>query len=159
MSKVVNAIKPDLEGIAGKAWKIETKDNPARNPAVPEGLTVASWIVYAPHSHPIWPYVLIACISLRDVPGVPPATIRLPGATHEVFVYALNPDSYPPDMEGQLQIMRPVNYVGQFIADSDDTAVNRIWVAVNEVVDGTLNPDEDGRQQWVKRFGKSNIKA
>lgn len=155
---------PELRGAAGMAWQYDidaiSAKRRARHPneaQPPRELSIASWLVHAPAAHPAWHSYSIYCISLRDVPGFPPAVIHLPGATHEVMVLALNPD-FPMAVDEQPRHLTPSNFHGQFIEPSDEAAAARIRAVVQEVVDGVLSPDTDFRQQWVERFSASNFK-
>lgn len=154
--------QPDHVGTHGRAWRFNLKSildaqRAKHGTAPPMELNTCAWAVYAPFSHPMWPCVAVACISLRDVPGWPSATINLPGATHEVMVMALDPDK-PVCVDQQPSYLRPTNFAGQFIASSDDEARERIEQAVRDICAGTLNPDSDGRHQWAERFSRSNFK-
>jgi hypothetical protein len=120
-------------------------------------LQVGSWYVHAPFSHPLWPCVVVIGLSLRDVPGWPPAKINLDGATHEVMVYALDPKQSI-RLDRPPAYLTPCNFAGQFTADSDDAAAQRIELAVRDICAGELNPDSDGRHQWAARFSRSNFK-
>lgn len=159
--KHIPAAVPDICGPAGRAWRFDCDAIHAgqlamHGKAPPRELSIASWAVYAPNSHPIWPCVAVLGISLRDVPGWPAAKINMPGATHEVFVLALDPNEPIRLDEGPIPL-RPSNFAGQFIAASDEQAAAMIESAVQEICAGTLNPDSDGRRQWVERFSGSNL--
>lgn len=150
---------PDRKGPHGLAWKhdlaaIEQKHlGKLRAPAE---LTVASWVVHAPYAHPVWHSYLIACVSLRNVAGVPPAKINLPGATHEVMVYALNPD-HPVTIDDLPHVLQPANFHGQFIEPSDEAAAARVDQTVQDVIDARLSPDTDYARHWIHRFSDSNV--
>lgn len=76
---------------------------------------VGRWNLVLPGDHAFWNrYTLLAC-SLADFPGVPPAHRRFPEATHEISLFAVNPD-YPDDhfRKGGISVLEPVNYVEQF---------------------------------------------
>lgn len=96
------------------------------------------------------------CISLREVPGFPPAHINMHGATHEIMVYALNPE-HAIDLASSPRFLTPCNFVGQFIQPSDDEAAALIEQTVRDVIDGRLNPDTDYAQWWIQRFSASNV--
>ena len=154
---------PDITGDLGRAWRTDLraildKARAKYGKAPPLELNVAGWIAYAPYSHPLWPCVTVGCISLHDVPGWPPAVIHLPGATHEVFVAAIDP-SCALRIDEQPPTLRPLNFAGQFICGSHDEARERIEQAVRDICDGTLNPDSDNRRAWAERFSRSNFKA
>lgn len=50
----------------------------------------AWWLLTGPW-HPLWTQFTLSVIPLRDTPGLPPAKLHYPGATHELLVMALNP--------------------------------------------------------------------
>jgi hypothetical protein len=153
---------PDYVGAHGKAWRFDL-DAVHRacvrdGAAPPRELQVCGWAAHAPYSHPIWPCVMVCCISLRDAPGWPPAVVNMPGATHEVMVIALDP-AHEVQLDDRPRYLSPLNFfTGQFIAASDDEARERVDQAVRDICDGTLNPDSDNRRAWGERFSRSNIK-
>lgn len=153
------SIEPELKGAMGRAWQFDRVAILAKHPSkVPPELTLESWAVHAAYAHPIWHSYVIALISLRDMPGAPKCVINLAGATHELMVYALNPD-HPIDLEDRPKLLTPANFVAQFIAESDAAAEQRIRETVQDVIDGKLNPDTDYTRHWIHRFGTSNIKG
>lgn len=154
---------PDLAGAAGMAWRLDVEKGREIAGPNPDDSTLGVWIVYAPNSHPLWPYVLISMIHLREVEGQTEAPVfYLPGATHEIAVLALEPDQdLVPVIDGKswaLKTLSPANFVGQWIATSDEKAVERLRETVRAVVEGYLNPDSDGISQWINRFGDHAIK-
>jgi hypothetical protein len=155
----VEDVKPDLQGSHGKAWRADLAAVARRRPGgPPPELTVASWILSAPYAHPIWHSYTIGAVSLRDLPGVPPARIHLAGATHEVMVYALNPD-FRRAVNAPAHLLQPSNFHGQWIAESDAGATRFIEETVQLVIDGRLSPDTDFRRNWIARFSASNMKG
>lgn len=152
--------EPTMTGRMGKAWLIDMDAVSRRRGIVNDpraSVTLPCWIASAAYAHPLWSHYVIMCIALRDVPGVPTAKVNLKGATHEVMVFALDPDRRPAvnDMPRMLQ---PANFVAQFIEPDDLSAAARVQQAVQDVIDGTLNPDTDFRRMWVDRFSGSNLK-
>lgn len=153
---------PDYVGRHGRAWRLDLVAITAAHLAkhgrsAPLALNPCAWIAHAPYSHPIWPCVAVNLISLRDFPGWPPAVVNLPDATHEVIVAAIDPDEAL-HVDRQPKFLYPLNFVGQFVAASDDEAREQIDQAVRDICDGKLNPDTDNRQAWVDRFSASNVK-
>lgn len=158
---------PDLTGDFGDAWRLDLAKarTSAGLKAGPDEATVAAWIVYAPHSHPIWPTVLVAVVHLREMEGQTRApSIHLPGATHEIQVLALDPDGIAgveatiDDAAVNLRFLSPTNFTGQWVSTSDAKAAERCEKTVADIVEGRLNPDTDGLSQWVSRFGDSCVK-
>jgi hypothetical protein len=149
---------PDLVGVHGRAWKHDIEAVARRYGGPPPAITVASWIVEARYAHPVWHSYMVGCVALRDVPGVPPATIHLPGATHEVMVYALNPE-HRRALNGITPFLTPGNFHGQWRAESDAAAACFIEETVQLVIDWRLSPDTDFRRDWIARFSASNMKG
>lgn len=152
--------EPTLRGKMGDAWLIDaqavsrrygTENDPRAS------VTLPCWIASAAYAHPFWAHYAIMCVALRDVPGVPKAKINLEGATHEIMVFALNPD-HKPAVDDLPHALQPGNFVGQFIEADDSAAAARVQQAVQDVIDGTLNPDTDFLRLWVERFSGSNLK-
>jgi hypothetical protein len=158
--RLTESTEPTLRGMLGNAWLIDMEAVSRRRGITNDpraSVTLPSWIASAAYAHPMWSHYAIMCIALRDVPGVPKAHIHLEGATHEVMVFAMDPDTKPA-VDDFPRMLNPVNFTGQFIAADDLTAAARIQQAVQDVIDGTLNPDTDYRRMWVERFSGSNLK-
>jgi hypothetical protein len=144
------SVGPDIDGPHARAWLIDFRQTKPHS-------GVAGWLVEAPFAHPLWHSYRISLIHLREVPGLPAAHISLPGATHEMAVYALLPDA---PREGILKggpspILRPTNFAAQFIEASDADAAERVGRAVDLICQGKLSPDTDFIHQWVVLFGDS----
>lgn len=107
-----------------------------------------TWIIQAKWAHPLWHSYAVLLYDLTT-PGQSEPVIYLDGATHEVMVFAMDPD-HP--AEPPLKFLRPANHGYQFIAASDEAAVERV-VALLEEIDGRkLSPDTDFRYMWDDRF-------
>lgn len=141
----ITELEPTIEGRYGKAWVMMT------GKMHDEDTTVKGFVVEASWAHPLWKHYNISIISLAEVEGVRSAEIRLPNATHEVFVIALNPDHIP-EVDKVNHILTPINFTGQFIADSDEQAMLILDDTVTDVINGTLSPDTDFRSMWRLRF-------
>ena len=139
-----------ITGAYGRAWPHIRPTRPAHEAGL------ESWIVEAPYAHPVWSQYGLSVIHLRDLPGVPPAERYGPATTHEVVVFALDPAHLrSPEAEEQADPLRPllpVNFFGQFRAESDEVAVAKLRETVHLVVDGHLSPDTDFRDAWKERF-------
>lgn len=157
--KYTKDIPPDLEGPAGKAWKMDgdsyLKLHPEKAPI--HEVTTACWILQCPAYHPVWHSYVISCVSLKNMEGLPPAVILLPNATHELFVIALNPN-FPTTVNEDFCFLEPINFSAQFIAENDEVASGRIEESVKEILAGVLSPDTDFMSMWVARYGDSNLK-
>lgn len=142
---------PTVVGSVGKAWDFDLSTLTDRK------ALLHAWRIRAPWAHPVWYDYSLSLIHLRDLPGMGPAKLNLPGATHEFHLYALDLDnqvdlSYPP------KCLLPANFGAQFIAEDDEMAERRMEETIKEVCDGYLSPDTDYLSHWVERFGSNLIK-
>lgn len=123
--------------------------NDAESPAA-----LVCWIVTAPMYHPAWSQYALSVIRLADTPGVPPAVLRFPGATHELMVMALDPTRGPVTATtGQIGFLHPFNIVEQFEA-TDDEMRDLASLLVQAVVQGLLDPETSNgperiRENWL----------
>jgi hypothetical protein len=155
--KIDKAI-PVVKGSHGMAWECDVD-------AIMEALgfrpatsaCIGQWIVAAPWAHPFWDNYIISVIHLRPIPGAEPPVILLPGATHEIYVIALDPN-HEPDTADIPRTLTPINFAAQFIAQHDVEARARVLRSVEEICKGELNPDTDYIREWVRRYSDSNIK-
>jgi len=150
------ALPPAKQGEHGKAWRLDIAALRRKHGKV--GGELGGWIVEAPWAHPMWHSYVIAVIHLRPIAGFPPAVIRLQGATHEVILFALDP-SHTPTLDNFPKFLSPSNFVGQWIAESDEAAVAKMDACVDEIIAGRLSPDTDFRHEWIARFSASNMKG
>jgi hypothetical protein len=149
-----------ITGPRGRAWAIDLEGAyVAAGRARETGFDVACWIVEAPWAHPVWHSYGINLIHLRQVPEQPPLHFYLAGATHEMFVAALDPGRPRQRMleTGTLARLLPLNFGAQFIATNDADAMGRVERAVRLICAGRLSPDTDFIQQWIDLFGTSNM--
>lgn len=152
--KNTDAFTPDLTDIMGSAWRADVeKLSQGRAHA-----GVASWLVSAPWAHPLWSGYAIECIHLRSVSGLGPPIIHLQGATHEMWIFAIDPD-WVLNPGRRPALLQPVNFAAQFHAESDAAAAAGIEGAIREILQGTLSPDTDYRQQWAARFGSNMLRG
>jgi hypothetical protein len=155
--------KPDVQGTAGRAWlcDIEALYRAARKDRSEYSL-IDQWVVEAPWAHPVWHSYLLVLIHLRPIPGMPPPKMYLQDATHEMWLYALDPDKSrreiieSANMSGSL--LQPMNFGAQFIELSDELASERIRRTVQDICDRKLSPDTDYRRDWQKLFGSWMVK-
>lgn len=155
---------PDLTGLVGRAWRcdlaaLRTKLNV---PAEEDG-TVSAWVVEAPWAHPAWHSYAITLVHLRPHPKFNGQTkFYLAGATHEFWLYAMDPAAKRADAIGGEESssrhwLTPINFAAQIIAESDDAASARIEDAIRLIVDGKLSPDSDFTSAWAKMFGDNML--
>lgn len=122
--------------------------------------TLDAWIITAPIWHPLWSQYMLALITLADVPGMPPAVIERPDATHQVIVMTLNPEHGPYDAttvrEDTLRFLRPGNIGEQFTA-TDDQAREIAALCVRACVDGVLSPETADAPDRIRAAWRSSI--
>lgn len=138
-----------IEGPAATAERF-----PKVDPETPaQRATLAGWLIDAPGQAPAWRHYLLSVIHLRDMPGAPPARIRIAGATHELILCALDPLGNPSihDRES-IRPLTPLNAEAQFMVPTDEQAVSLAEKAVRAICDGVLPAEpafpERGRQIW-----------
>jgi hypothetical protein len=139
---------PTLTGPKGRAWlgKLLPTD-PNNDPAV------AYWVVEAPEADPN--HNSYAVFLLRMGVRGKTEEVLLPGATHEVTVFALNPAEKRP-LNAVGAVMHPANFSGQWIAKDDSDAMLHVQAMVQDFVDGKMNPETD-IEAYIQRFSDSNI--
>lgn len=154
---------PDVSGTRSRAWLCDLAEGRrSKGFAAEDDATLAHWVVEAPWAHPLWHSYSLVLVHLRDMPDNRPTKIWKPGATHEIWVWSIDPDKDRREMietgivEGHW--LRPMNYGGQFIAEGDDVARAAVLRAVTLVCAGSLSPDTDFRWQWVELFGNDMVK-
>lgn len=101
--------------------------------------SLACWFLNVPQQSPVWDCYLFDVIHLRDIEGVSPATIRVPGVTHQVLLIALNPEREPkPDDPHSWQMLTPINVSEQIELPGDEAAAEVGEQCVKAVLAGTL---------------------
>lgn len=156
-------IRADIEvhGGAARAWTLDLPALFRRQNTDPACLSnIASWVIEAPGASLAWHSYLFTVIHLRTLDGLPAPEIVLRGATHQIFLYALNPEEPRwPAMTGEcsFQLLRPINFSAQFKESSDADAVSRCERVVRLVCAGALSP-EDNLGGWISLFGDNMLK-
>ena len=154
---------PRKRAIKGRAGKnAEATDTVACSRSGPHACINAGWLIEAPWAHPLWHSYYLTAMHLRHIEGMGPAHIYLEGATHEVVLFALQPDkSREPFAQGEdtAQLLQPANFIAQWIAKDDDEARDKVFECVNDIVAGKLSPDTDFRSEWIVRFSDSNVRG
>lgn len=145
---------PEFTGPFGQAWRFDL-DAIERKHGV--HCALASWLVRCPTAHPFWHSYEVSVQHLRPTPAFPKPIVYLFGATHEIFVFALDP-RVEADLTDAPARLFPCNFVGQWIADGDESAVARVQQTVEDIVNGRLNPDTDALRQWCAEYGDHCIK-
>jgi hypothetical protein len=157
--------KPDKQTDFGAAWKVDVESIRLDHLGKVDA-TVAAWILFCPWAHPAWHNYAVLVIHLRPVEGLGKPKINLPGATHEVWVYALDPDKDPDPRNPMKTVLTPPNFIGQWTSqarrnpvDLDRDATEKVERHLDEILAGELSPDTDYRHEWVRRFSDSNVVA
>lgn len=157
--------KPDFTGDFGLAWRC---DLPALRETVAkesgdnaQDCALGLWIVEAAWAHPIWHSYIFTLVHLR--PADRPTKFYLDGATHEMWVQALDPEADRQKAlngeENPLEWgLHPLNFAAQFIEVDDALAVSRIEDVIQLVCNGRLSPDTDYIRYWAELFGGNMLK-
>lgn len=144
--------EPDLVGVGQwMAWR--RASNKALLPT-----DVGSWLLYCPGAHLAWSYWMMGAASLADFPGMPPAKIVVPGATHEVMIWSIHPDHVIEIdlfrrgewLEGEPRpLLSPPDLVHQVRLPSDEVAEHLLEMMAKEIMTGRISPDQDFRVVWA----------
>ena len=160
MTPDVVSAAPTIHHSRGRAWRVDL-EKVRRSLDGPPDAAVALWIVEATWAHPLWHSYAISLVHLRPMPDNRRTLFYLAGATHELVVDAMDP-RVPREaaIAGDVAParLRPTNFAGQFIADSDEAAAQRIANTVADICCGRLSPDTDHLSQWVARYGDHMVK-
>lgn len=147
------------------AWQLDTAailERRGLDPATSG--TVDQWLVQAPWAHPLWHTYWLHIAHLRPIlrDGAEiPTILHLEGATHELWLYAVHPDTQIEQLlvTGDIPFLTPMNFASQLILRGDDAARYLLGWTVEDVLHGRLNPDTDARRQWAERFGGNMCKG
>ena len=100
---------------------------------------MSCWFLECPGQSPAWSHYTMNVIHLRDIDGVPPAHIRVLGATHELILIALDPDRHPKVLKlSSWRPLRPLNVQEQIRLPDDRSAREMAEKAAQAVVNGLL---------------------
>lgn len=149
-------IEPTYSGPGGKAWKcgLTLPETASEEDRAAFEASVGEYIIHAPHAHPFWSWYYLAGITLRDIPGSPPASRQFEGATHELLVLSLDPDKPAPrpngefGQQGALHPLSPPDHVIQTMFVNDEQFGEIVDLFAQAVVNGVLSPDCDWRERW-----------
>jgi hypothetical protein len=149
-------------GPFGRAWTCDVDAFALAKGIAPDAhATLAQWIIEARWAHPIWDSYAIILMHLRPMADGRETLIHREGATHEMLVFALNPE-HPrsPTIHGTgpVHFLQPVNFGAQLVEPDDAAAMTRIEDTVDRIINGTLNPDTDALSQWIALFGDHMLK-
>lgn len=154
---------PAQYGPHGKAWLCDLKAARRKHGVTPEqDATLDHWLIEAAWAHPIWHSYSLVLVHLRPLADGRKTLFYLPDATHEIWLYALDPEA---DREKAIadgtalgSWLAPKNFAAQFIEITDDLARERVRAAVQKICDGKLSPDTDYTSQWAALFGDNMLK-
>ena len=116
-----------------------------------------TWVVKAEWAHPHWNWYAVFLIDLTDeLEDGPDPNLHMEDATHEIQVWALNPDMGDPDLSGQapwgLRFLEPMNHAYQFRASTHEHALKRVRSVVKSIAEKKLSPDTDHARTWDRLF-------
>jgi len=154
-------IAPTKLGPAGRAWSVDLDTALlAAGFARADDATLSVWIVEAAWAHPLWHSYAIILVHLRPMPDGRETKLYRADASHEFWVYALNPEKPREAMirTGRAQWLTPINFAAQLAEASDQAAITRIEGAIDLILTGELSPDTDFQHQWEALFGNAMIK-
>lgn len=121
---------------------------------------LGSVLLHRPDAHPLWHSYQVSVVHLRPMVGVRDAAYTGPGATHEIQIIALDPESTPdPSDPSTLKRLSPPNLVYQLRARSDGGARDVFRAFVAELSSGALSPDTDRRSAqiaWLDRWDEAS---
>ena len=139
-----------ITGPAGTAQRVHFKRR--SGDPIAWSATLATWFLVCPGQSIAWDRYALHVIHLRPIPGSPPAHIRVPDATHEVMLTALDPHGRPrPDSPASWRPLQPINLEEQIQLPDDAAAVELLAVCAQAVVDGYLwaeAPLAGQREPW-----------
>lgn len=133
---------PDFKTNFGQAWELRQVDGPTA--------CVGHWLINIPGAHPFWEHWLVIVISLKDIPGVPPAKKRYPEAEYEFLIASINPEECPvPDPDKMsFPLLEPIDVIEQFHGVSERDALRVGQGAIQAIMNGRMSPDQDFRAMW-----------
>jgi hypothetical protein len=153
---------PVVSGPHGRAWLCDLAATRKVLNIKPESDgTLANWVVEAPWAHPCWHSYALILVHLRPLLDRRETLLYLDGATHELWLYAVDPGKDRNKLligKERNMYLQPLNFAAQFIETSDDLALARVRVAVQEICNGDLCPDTDFIRDWARRFGDNMLK-
>lgn len=154
---------PVLSGPKSKAWLTNNAEGRRiMGIKAEQDACLSHWVIEAPWAHPAWHSYSLIVVHLRPIKSIPPAELYVDGATHEMWLFAIDPHK---DRNELIETgitnghwLSPINFGAQFIEITDDLAVERIRNTVQMICDGKLSPDTDYRADWARLFGHNMLK-
>jgi hypothetical protein len=150
----LNGTEAEFKGRYGRAHLLAFPDT------LEAAETVCSWLLTAPHAHPLWAQYHLGTVRLRDLEGWPPPRRQFPGATHELTVVALNPEYGPytaenmrrfwdGEMAGRMPYLTPVNIAHQIEASDEEARMLALYSAWG-VTAGAVWPETADAPQRIR---------
>lgn len=111
-----------------------------RRDRVDQSASLSTWFLRCPGQSIAWDAYLLSVIHLRPITGeMHPPVIRVPHATHEVMLIALDPRLKPDPVRPRTwRHLTPVNLEEQVELPDDAEAVTLLRLCARQVVDGYL---------------------
>lgn len=117
------------------------KDRP--NPAT--AACINRWVLHLPGYSVFWNCYCLAGCHLREVEGTPLAIKHFPEATHEIVLFALDPDHDQETLRsGGIAALKPTNYCKQVSLRGDEQLDVVLRELCKEFVAGRLIPEPVG---------------
>lgn len=130
---------PDIGGEAGRGWDLTPADH---------ATCVSYWLLHVPGAHPFWGWYTVTGVHLRGLMDGEPAKLQFEGATHEIMIWAVDPEPGDPPLDPEkIRRLTPVNLVQQFTLPDDATMVKLVGIAAEAFVRGLESPDTDYRSR------------
>lgn len=131
-------------GTAGRAFHVKLSP-PNERPSRDQAACLAVWNLTLPGQSIAWERYTLGVVHLREVVGARPVVIHRPGATHEIIVFANDPQlSEERFQRGEAAPLSPLNHVCQFTTADDVMAVDIAEAMVRRLVDGREIAEPDG---------------
>lgn len=100
---------------------------------------IGNWFINAPGQSPAWSHYMLSAVHLRPIEGVKEAHIKVPGATHEFMMLAMDPEKKPDAEKPETwSYLSPCNLSEQVTVHNDATASRLLDMAATEIVEGRL---------------------
>lgn len=146
------------------AWRVNLGTMRARAGVIarPDAM-VAHWIVEAPWSSEVVHSYSLVLAHLKFQLGAPPPVRYVEGATHELALWAVNPQAERAEMlvapvNPKRQWLQPPVFAAQMVCASDEGAERSMFRAVELIGEGRLSPHPAHVRAWVELFGDSVLR-
>ena len=149
--------QPDIEGPAGRVWVCEEKVEEAQQNLTAE---LEILLVEQENGGTEPTHKVLALRHLRESDVLGPPIISKPGATHELLVMDVNPDTEnkiaPHDISTFHPTFPPI--FEQFSAPSDTAAKQKLAeTATSLVVQKTIDLKNNKREDWDRLFTEQEV--